>query len=152
MCVTSVLIFFSSKEYDSVLLHCCQLNVIGLHYITFHRLFLFFNTCKKSEKKTREEIEEQKSTETEILNKGRLTVQFVLLRLQLESQYSLVYMQGDSFGEVQQGHTRKGAIKQGSKVFLGSLFRNGPGGGVLQEFLVRDVPLGPWSPKPIPTN
>ena len=142
MCVTSVLIlFFSSKEYDSVLLHCCQLNVIGLHYITFHRLFLFFNTCKKSEKKTREEIEEQKALK-----------QFVLLRQQLKSQYSLVYMQGDSFGQVQQGHTRKGAIKQGSKVFLGSLFRNAPGGGVLQEFLVRDVPLGPWSPKPIPTN
>ena len=124
MCVTSVLIlFFSSKEYDSVLLHCCQLNVIGLHYITFHRLFLFFNTCKKSEKKTREEIEEQKALK-----------QFVLLRQQLKSQYSLVYMQGDSFGQVQQGHTRKGAIKQGSKVFLGSLFRNAPGGGYFRNF------------------
>ena len=124
MCVTSVLIlFFSSKEYDSVLLHCCQLNVIGLHYITFHRLFLFFNTCKKSEKKTREEIEEQKALK-----------QFVLLRQQLKSQYSLVYMQGDSFGQVQQGHTRKGAIKQGSKVFLGSLFRNARGGGYFRNF------------------
>ena len=101
------------------------MNVIGLHYITFLRLSLFFNTCQKPEKKTREEIEEQKSTETENLNKGRLTVQFVLLRLQLKSQYSLVYMRGDSFGEVQQWHTRNGAIKQGSTVFLGSLFRNG---------------------------
>ena len=38
-------------------------------------------------------------------------------------------MRGDSFGEVRQGHKRNGAIKQGRKVFLGSLFRNGPGGG-----------------------
>ena len=73
---------------------------------------------QKSEKKTRGEIEEQKSTEIENLNKGRLTGQFVLLRLQLKSQYSLVYMRGDSFGEVQEGHTRNGAIKQGSTVFF----------------------------------
>ena len=115
------------------------MNVIGLHYITFHRLSLFFNTCKKSEKKTREEIEEQQSTETENLNKGRLTVQFALLRLQLKSQYSLVYMRGDSFGEVQQGHTRNGAIKQGSKVFLGSLLRNGHFSGCLDRELIKST-------------
>ena len=104
MGVTTVLIFFFSKEYDSVILFCCQLNVIGFHYITFHRLSLFYNTSKKQEKKTREEIEEQQSTETENLNKGRLTVRFVLLRLQLKSQYSLVYKRGDS-------------IKEGTKIF-----------------------------------
>lgn len=36
-----------------------------------------------------------------------------------------MYMRGDSFGEGQQGHTKNGAIEQGSKVFLCSLFRNG---------------------------
>ena len=80
------------------------MNVIGFYYITSHRLSLFYNTSKKPEKKTREEIEEQQSTETENLNEGRLTVRFVLLRLQLKSQYSLVYKRGDS-------------IKQGTKIF-----------------------------------
>ena len=80
------------------------MNVIGFYYITSHRFSLFYNTSKKPEKKTREEIEEQQSTETENLNKGRLTVRFVLLRLQLKSQYSLVYKRGDS-------------IKQGTKIF-----------------------------------
>ena len=72
---------------------------------------MFYNTSKKPEKKTREEIEEQQSTETENLNKGRLTVRFVLLRLQLKSQYSLVYKRGDS-------------IKQGTRNGPGGYFRN----------------------------
>lgn len=106
-----------------------SLDSIPLHFFVF--------PC--SEKKTREEIEEQQSTETENLNKGRLTVQFVLLRLQLKSQYSLVYMRGDSFGKVQQGHTKNRAIKQGSKVFLGSLFRNGHFLGYLDRELIKST-------------
>ena len=85
-----------------------SLDFITLHFIVFP---CSITLAKKPEKKTREEIEEQQSTETENLNKGRLTVRFVLLRLQLKSQYSLVYKRGDS-------------IKQGTRNGPGGYFRN----------------------------
>ena len=79
---------------------------MSLDFITLH-LIVFpcsITLAKNRKRREEEEIEEQQSTETENLNKGRLTVRFVLLRLQLKSQYSLVYKRGDS-------------VKQGTKIF-----------------------------------